>query len=253
MKIRLLIEYDGMKFCGWQRQTSSPSVQETIENATAKVFNTQEKTEVYGAGRTDTGVHALAQVAHLDILDPDIALRWQNSCHHLPKAINAYMLDKGCIVKSAEIVPDDFHARFSATKRSYEYIIFNSPIDSPLYQFRVWHVIKKLDVELMHQVAQDFIGLHDLQSFRSSECGAKSSVKSISSISISQHENFVVMNISAKSFLHNQVRIIMGTLKNIGTKKFAPSYVKFLLDAKDRTLAGQTAPPYGLYLKSIEY
>lgn len=253
MKIRLTIEYNGMKFCGWQRQDDNISVQETIEIALGKVFNCKERIIVHGAGRTDSGVHAIAQIAHFEINDPAIVGRWSRNCDILPKAINSYMFAAGAVIKFAEVVDDDFHARFSAKRRNYRYLIYNNPIHSALYYERAWFVRKMLDVDLMNIAAQDFIGKHDLQSFRSSDCGAEESIKSIYSIEVLRKEELVIMDIAAKSFLHNQVRIIIGTLKDIGLGKFLVSHIKFLLQQKDRTKAGQTAPPYGLYLRQIEY
>jgi len=253
MRIRLNIEYDGTKFCGWQKQNTAISVQETIEKAICKIFNREERVEIYGAGRTDTGVHAICQVAHFEILESDLIGKWENNCQKLIRGINSYIRDSGAVITNASVVPDDFHARFSAKMRNYRYLIYNKSVDSVLHKNRVWHVIQELDVDLMNNSAQDFIGTHDFNAFRSSECCAKNSIRTISSIKLYKKDDLVIMDLSAKSFLHNQVRITIGTLKNIGIGKLSPSYIQFLLESRDRTLAGPTAPPYGLYLKSVEY
>ncbi len=253
MRIKLEIEYDGTMFCGWQRQENATSVQETIENAIASLFNQNERIEVYGAGRTDTGVHAMRQVAHFDIKSERLEDRWRHNCHKLPRAINSYMLGRGVVITKAEEASNDFHARFSAKMRTYRYLIYNRPVESVLHKNRAWNVSQILDVEKMNTAAMDLLGLHDFDAFRSSECGAKNAIRSISDIKVYKNEDFVVMDISAKSFLHNQVRITMGTLKEIGCGKLPESYIRILLDSRDRTKAGITAPPQGLYLMSVNY
>ncbi len=252
MKIKLNIEYDGTKFFGWQKQEGFISVQETIENALSNIFR-DEEIILFGAGRTDTGVHAINQVAHFEILSPKYIEKWEYNCNKLPLAINFYMHDTGCVVKKSEVVDDDFHARFSARQRHYEYIIYNSYINSPIYKNRVWHVPQKLDIEKMREASKYLIGTHNLESFRSSECQAKNPIRTIDFIEIIQKNEMIFIEIGAKSFLHNQVRITTGTLKQVGIHKMQPEYIKFLIDQKDRKLSGPTAPPYGLYFKNVIY
>lgn len=254
MRIKLSIEYDGTKFFGWQKQIDFISVQETIEKAIFKVLGEEEIVELYGAGRTDTGVHATSQVAHFEIKSERLIDKWKNNCHKLPLAINFYLADSGTCITHAEIAPfEDFHARFSAKMRHYRYVIYNRYIDSVLQKNRSWHISKRLDENKMHEAAQYFIGTHNLNAFRSVHCNAKNPIRSIDSINVIRENDFVIVELSARSFLQNQVRITVGTLKQIGEGKQPPEYIKFLLDNPDRKLAGETAPPYGLYLTGVEY
>ena len=253
MKIKLYIEYDGTKFFGWQKQESVISVQETIEIALEKVFNCEEKITLFGAGRTDTGVHAIEQVAHFDLNSEKLIEKWKDNCSKLPLAINFYMHDMGCAVKRAEVADDNFHARFSAIQRVYKYVIYNNCINSPININRVWHIARKLDIESMKKASEYLLGTHDFSAFRSSDCQAKNPVRTIDFIEIKKENDFVFLEIAARSFLHNQVRIITGTLKEVGIGKFSPEYVKFLLEKKDRTLSGVSAPPFGLYFSCVKY
>lgn len=253
MRIKLTIEYDGTKFFGWQKQDEFNSVQETIEEAINSVINYQERVELFGAGRTDTGVHAKGQVAHFDLTAPELINKWKDNLGKFVLAVNFYLHDKGTVVISAEAAPDDFHARFSAQMRHYQYIIYNRDIKSVIYDNRVWHVATKLDENKMNAAAQDFIGTHNLNAFRSRHCNAKNPVRTISKISVHRDADFVIMDIAAKSFLHNQVRIIIGTLKDIGTGKLPPDAISALLKSQDRTQAGITAPPFGLYFMNVDY
>ncbi len=253
MRVKLTIEYDGSQFFGWQKQNDFISVQETIEDAIAKVFNTSERIELYGAGRTDTGVHATGQVAHFDIKSPRLQEIWKDKLSKLVLAVNFYLLNKGCVVVNACEVPDDFHARFSAKIRSYRYLIYNRNICSVLNNSRMWHVAKPLNTNLMHEAAQDLLGTHDLEAFRSAHCYSRHAIRTINSVSVQREDDLVFFDISARSFLHNQVRITVGTLKQIGEGKFPQNYIKHLLDSKDRTQAGETAPPHGLYLVNVTY
>lgn len=242
-----------MTFFGWQKQDGVISVQETLEKAIAQVFNGKEKVELFGAGRTDTGVHALGQVAHFNIYTEVLVLRWQNEIGKLVKAINYYLINSEIIVLSAEVVSNDFHARFSARMRHYEYLIYNRKIQSVLMKDRAWHVPQKLDIQQMIKASRHFIGTHNLNSFRSARCNANNPVRTISMVNIQQYQEIIKISISSKSFLHNQVRIMVGTLKFIGENKMDPDEIKALLIEQDRTNAGPTAPPYGLYFKGVEY
>lgn len=253
MKIKLTIEYDGKNFFGWQKQNEFNSVQETIEKAIEKVFNQSESIELYGAGRTDTGVHASGQVAHFSISNENLIKKWENNIQKLPIAINFYLLDFGTVVTNAEIVPEDFHARFSAKMRHYKYIIYNRKVKSVIHENRVWHIVNPLDENAMNMASKFFIGTHNLNAFRSAHCNSNNPIRTISDIKVYRDNYFVIMEIAARSFLHNQVRITIGTLKQIGTGKFPIEYIKDLLEKQDRTKSGITAPPCGLYLTKIDY
>ena len=253
MKIKLTLEYDGTGFFGWQKQDNFRSVQGTVEQAIEKVFGERQQVELFGAGRTDTGVHATGQVAHFSIVDEALAKQWTRDIAKLPFAINFYLLDAGVVVLGAEVVPDDFHARFSATMRHYRYVIFNRHTKSVIHEKRAWHVAKPLDVAAMNDAAQSLLGTHNLNAFRSAHCNAQNPVRTISGIKVYKTGDFIVMDISARSFLHNQVRITIGTLKQIGEGKFPVHYILELLEKQDRRAAGITAPPHGLYLTEVEY
>ncbi|MDR0695829.1 MAG: tRNA pseudouridine(38-40) synthase TruA [Holosporales bacterium] len=253
MRIKLTIEYNGAGFCGWQRQRERITVQETLEQAIYHVLGNEEMVSLYGAGRTDTGVHATGQIAHFDITGGVLADKWRANINKLTPAINFYLIDTAISVHAAEIVSDDFHSRFSAKMRSYRYVIYNRKVRSVIYDTISWHIPRKLDEILMHEAALSLLGTHDLRSFCSSNCAKINTKRTTSSISIARDNDFVIVTIGAKSFLHNQVRIIVGTLVQIGLAKHQPSLMQYLLESQDRTQAGPTAPPHGLFLDKIEY
>jgi tRNA pseudouridine38-40 synthase len=253
MRIKLTIEYDGTRFHGWQKQNDLVSVQETIEHAVSRLFNGAEAVELYGAGRTDTGVHATGQVAHFNITNERLITQWSTAIRKLPLGINSYLIDSGVVVVSAEVVPSDFHARLSAVMRHYRYLIFNRTVKSVVYMNRAWHVAYELDDAAMNDAAQLFIGTNNLNSVRSAHCSATNPIRTISSVTVRRDRNLIYVDIAARSFLHNQVRIMVGTLVQIGIGKHRVDYIRQLLDAEDRTIAGPTAPPYGLYLVGVEY
>ena len=253
MRVKLTIEYDGTGFYGWQKQNDFVSVQEVVEQAISKVFNSSETIELYGAGRTDTGVHATGQVAHFEIFNEKLISTWQNNIAKLADAINFYLLNQAIVIIKSEIVSDDFHARFSAKMRHYKYLIYNRRVRSVIYTNRAWHVPQHLDVNAMHEASQYLLGTHNLNAFRSLHCNAQNPVRTISNIKVYRDGDFVIMEISARSFLHNQVRITIGTLKQIGEHKYLPEHIKELLEKQDRRFAGVTAPPYGLYLTGVDY
>lgn len=242
-RYKFILEYDGSRFFGWQRQQIEPTVQQVLEDQLA--FFCKHKVTIWGAGRTDTGVHATGQVAHADLDYPHSPFRLQLSLNH-------FLAPKGLGIISCTLADQDFHARYSATYRSYEYKILNR-YAFPVYDSKVWHVKSPLDAEMMHHAAQNLVGIHDFSSFRDSQCQSKSPIKSISQFDIMRDGDYVIAKLQAKSFLHHQVRIMMGTLKSVGTGTLTINEFIQIRDIKDRTKAGITAPPYGLTLTDVGY
>ena len=245
-RYRLDIEYDGGRYAGWQRQAGQVSVQGAIEQAIF-VFTGEEVT-LRGAGRTDAGVHALGQVAHVDLTrdwPPDT----------VRDAINAHMGMAGetVAIVDAEKAVDDFDARFWATRRHYLYRIVNRRARLALEAGRAWWVPKPLDHEAMHEAAQTLIGRHDFTTFRSVQCQAKSPVKTLDRLDVTRAGEVIEVRASARSFLHNQVRSMVGTLKRAGEGAWTADDVRQALEAADRSRCGQVAPPDGLYLMSVDY
>ena len=249
MRYKITIEYDGTNILGWQRQIDGPSVQEYLENAVSLLQNnSKELVQIQGAGRTDAGVHALAQVAHFD-LERDI------ECWKLRDAINFHLREQNApvVVLKVEKASQEFNARFSAQGRGYIYKILNRRAPSILEQNRVWWVPVELDVEKMRQGAKYLLGNHDFSSFRAAACQAKSPIKTLDKIDISQQGEEIIFEVEARSFLHHQVRNIVGTLKMVGDGHLQPDDIKKILEAKDRKAAGPTAPACGLYLSKVWY
>jgi tRNA pseudouridine38-40 synthase len=245
-RYRLVVEYDGGPFVGWQRQDNGPSVQGALEDA---VFSfCAERVNVFGAGRTDSGVHALGQVAHFDIAGDKPA-------DTVRDAVNYYLRQQGAPVSvvTAEVAAEDFHARFSATERRYLYRILNRRSPPALDRGRVWHVIAPLDAAAMHAAAQALIGRHDFTSFRAAACQADSPVKTLDEARVERVGEEVRLHFRARSFLHSQVRIMAGTLRTVGEGKWGVADVAAALAACDRAAAGPTAPPDGLYLVAVGY
>ena len=243
-RYKLVVEYDGTDFVGWQRQANGPSVQAALEDAVKGFCG--EITNVFGAGRTDSGVHALAQVAHVDI-DRD------TTADTVRDALNAHLKHVPVSVLSATIVPDAFHARFSAIERVYLYRIINRRSPPAIRHGQVWHVPGPLDTDAMNDAAQVLVGKHDFTTFRASLCQAKSPVKTLTSLQIVRREDNISVHARARSFLHHQVRNIVGTLKLVGDGKWTKADVAAALAACDRTRGGPTAPAQGLYLTEVVY
>ena len=243
-RYKLTIEYDGSPFVGWQAQANGMSVQQVLEEG-IKGFCGQD-VRVAGAGRTDAGVHALGQVAHID-------LETEVRTDTLRDAANAHMRGHPVAIVECEQVSDDFEARFGAIKRHYLYRIINRRAPLTLDAKQAWLVHRPLDAEAMHEAAQALIGKHDFTTFRSMQCQAKSPVKTMDRITVSRYAEEIEITCEARSFLHNQVRSIVGTLKLVGEGKWTRRGVEKALAAKDRSACGPVAPPDGLYLVRVDY
>ena len=241
---RVTIEYDGGDYVGWQRQDNGPSIQQAIEEAVFAFCG--ETVRVFGAGRTDAGVHALGQVAHIDIDRPTTA-------DTVRDALNAYLREQPISVLAAAAAPDGFHARISARERVYLYRILNRRPPPAVDAGRVWHVPWSLDAEAMHDAAQLLVGTHDFTSFRAAVCQARSPVKTLDVLDIRQAGEEIHVHAQGRSFLHHQVRNIVGTLERVGVGRWTANDVSAALAARDRAAAGPTAPPVGLYLVSVGY
>jgi len=244
-RYKLTVEYDGRPYCGWQRQANGLSVQEVIERAVTGF--TGETITLFGAGRTDAGVHATGQVAHLDLTRD-----WAEDT--VRDALNAHMREERVAIIKAERVGDDFDARFSARKRWYLYRIFNRRAPPAVTRGQVWWVWKELDVEAMHEAAQGLVGTHDFNTFRSTHCQAKNPIRTLEELSVTKGPGDEVhITAMAQSFLHNQIRSFAGTLKLVGEHRWSKNDVIAALEARDRTRCGPVAPPDGLYLTKVEY
>jgi tRNA pseudouridine38-40 synthase len=244
LRYRLTIEYDGGPFAGWQRQENGPSVQGAIEEAIFKLSG--ERVTVTGAGRTDAGVHALGQVAHFDLEKEFAADKVRDALNHHVKPAPIAILD-------ASVAAPDFHARFSATARHYLYRVLCRRAPPALQRGRVWHIVRELDAEAMHAAAQFLVGQHDFTTFRSSECQAKSPLKTLDALEVRRADGEIHIEASARSFLHNQVRSMVGSLKLVGEGKWRPGEVQVALEARDRGACGPVAPPDGLYLVRVDW
>jgi tRNA pseudouridine38-40 synthase len=243
-RYRLTIEYDGTGLVGWQRQPAGVSVQGALEAAIVGYCGV--KVTVYGAGRTDAGVHALAQIAHIDLpreAPPD-TIRGAINFHLRPHAVS---------VVAVEPAPDNFHARMSARERVYRYRILNRRAPPALERGRVWHVAPTLDLEAMRAGAAHLIGHHDFSTFRDSLCQAKSPVKTLDVLDLSRVGDEIGVEVRARSFLHHQVRNMVGTLKLVGLGSWRPDDVARALAARDRRAGGPTAPAAGLTLIEVRY
>lgn len=243
-RYRITIEYDGGPFVGWQRQVNGPSIQQAIEEA-LYAFTGQTVT-LFGAGRTDAGVHALGQVAHFD-------LTRRFPAHTVQGALNAHLRELPIAVREAEETDETFHARFSARERAYVYRILNRSARPALDKGRVWWVPQPLDDVAMHQAAQVLVGKHDFTTFRAKLCQAKSPVKTLNALDVERRGEDIFVHVRARSFLHHQVRNFVGTLRLVGIGKWTARDVAAALEARERAAGGPTAPPDGLYLAQVLY
>ncbi|MGE0745946.1 MAG: tRNA pseudouridine(38-40) synthase TruA [Rhodospirillales bacterium] len=243
-RYRLTVEYDGAGLVGWQRQDNGPSVQAALEDAVLKFCG--EAVTAFAAGRTDAGVHALGQVVHVDIAKettPDV----------VRNALNAHLRPAAVAVLDAAAVPETFHARFSAVGRTYLYRIVNRRAPLALDRGRAWLVQAPLDAAAMHAAAQELVGRHDFTSFRAALCQSASPVKTLDRLDVARDGDDIRVHAQARSFLHHQVRNMVGTLKLVGEGKWTAADVAAALAARDRSRAGPTAPPDGLYLVAVGY
>ena len=244
-RFKLTLEYDGAPFVGWQRQDNGPSVQAALEDALRAL--TGRAVEVVGAGRTDAGVHALGQVAHIDLADERFDAR------KLREALNYHLKPAPIAVLAAAPAPANFHARFSATARAYLYVIVNRRAPLAIDRGRAWQVRQPLDVAAMAAAAEPLLGHHDFTSFRAAQCQAKSPCKTLDRLTVTREGDEIHIEAGSRSFLHHQVRNIVGTLKWAGEGKWTAREVAAALAARDRAAAGPTAPADGLYLVSVAY
>lgn len=243
-RYRIIIEYDGTPFVGWQYQADGLSVQGALQAAIARFCG--ESVAVKGAGRTDAGVHALGQVAHFDLARDWDAFRVQ-------EAINFHLKPHPVAVLHCALVDEAFDARFSATRRHYVYRILCRRSRPVLSANRVWWVLHPLDAQAMADAAQVFVGHHDFTTFRAAQCQARSPVKTLDRFDVAREGEEIVLRVSARSFLHNQVRSMTGSLKLVGEGKWSARDLRGALEAHDRTRCGPVAPASGLYLERVDY
>jgi tRNA pseudouridine38-40 synthase len=244
-KFKLTLEYDGGAFCGWQRQDNTLSVQQAVEGA-LKAFTQLPDVTLYVAGRTDAGVHAKGQVAHVELPS-----EW--SPYRIQQAVNAHLQSYKVSVLLVEEAPEDFHARFSAIRRQYMYKIINREAKLSIDQGYAWQVKTPLNTTKMQEAANLLLGKNDFSSFRTVHCQAKNPIRTLERFDIQHHEDVIECWVEAPSFLHHQVRNMVGTLVQVGRGKWQPSYVQEILNKKDRSFGGPTAPADGLYLIKVFY
>ena len=243
-RFALTIEYDGRPFMGWQRQAHGPSVQQAIEEAVARIAG--GPAAVHAAGRTDAGVHAEAMTAHVDVERPFQPFR-------LMEAINAHLRPHPIAILACETVADDWHARFTCLGRRYTYRIINRRAPLALDAGRAWQVAAPLDAEAMHAAAQRLVGLHDFTTFRSAHCQSESPVKTLDTLSVSRYGDEIAIEAAARSFLHHQVRSMVGCLMLVGRGKWSADDLSAALEARDRNELGLNAPPDGLFFVEARY
>lgn len=241
-RYKVILEYDGTDLIGWQENRQGPSVQSLVKDALEKFCGM--RTDVVAAGRTDSGVHAVAMAAHFDI-------DGEYDANTVMRALNFYLKNKPVVITDCEIVADDFSARFDCVARHYKYVVLNRSAVPVLQKNRVYWVPRKLDVDAMRAAAEKMIGNHDFTSFRAAECQAKSPIKTLDKIEITQNGDEIVFEFSARSFLHHMVRNLVGTLVEIGLGK--PYDIDAVFAAKNRSAAGPTAPASGLYFMRADY
>jgi tRNA pseudouridine38-40 synthase len=244
MRFKIIVEYDGRPFMGWQRQPHGPTVQAAIEDAAQSIC--REPVTVHAAGRTDTGVHGLAMVAHMDITRTMTPFR-------LIEGINALLRPAPVAILSCEPIADDFHARFSCVARHYEYRIINRRAPLTIDAGKAWRIVLPLDADAMHSAAQVLIGHHDFTTFRSAHCQADSPLRTLDRLDVTRDGDRVRVFASARSFLHHQVRSMVGCLALVGERKWSADDLRSALEARNRNALGFNAPPDGLYFMGADY
>lgn len=241
--LKLIIEYEGTNYHGWQRQKGALTIQGVIEDAIYAVL--KKRVKLISSGRTDAGVHALGQIANFHTESSLDAISWQ-------RALNS-LLPQDIVIKKADFVPLDFHSRYSANGKVYRYVILNSPLPSVFYRNYAWHIPYPLNLRGMRKGMKYLKGTHDFSSFRAVSSASKNPIRTIKYIEMGKRMNFITIIIEADGFLHHMVRNIVGTLVEVGRRKIEPEEVKHILVLKDRRKAGPTAPPHGLYLVEVKY
>ncbi len=244
-RFKITIEYDGRPFFGWQRQDGQPTVQQALEEAAAKI-NDHAPVLVQGAGRTDRGVHATGQVAHFD-------LSTSRPVRKIADALNFHLRPNPVAVLSAEEVADDWSARFNATLRAYRYVIINRRADLTVDKGLAWRIPSQLDASAMDRAAKAVIGQHDFSTFRDAECQAQHPIRTLDKIDVARYGEGLEVTVEARSFLHRQVRSIVGSLVEVGRGARSEDWIGEILEARDRTKCGPVAPADGLFLERVEY
>lgn len=244
MRYKIVVEYDGRPFMGWQRQAHGPTVQAAIEDAAQTIC--QDNVTVYSAGRTDAGVHALGMVAHIDVARAFTPFR-------LMEGINARLRPSPVAILSCELVDEDFHARFSCIARHYRYRIVNRRAPLTIEAGKAWRIATRVDANAMKQAAQILVGRHDFTTFRSAHCQAESPIRTLDRLDVIRTGDGIEIAASARSFLHHQVRSMVGCLAMVGEGKWTAGDLKAALDARDRQALGFNAPPDGLYFVRADY
>ena len=242
---QIIVEYEGTNFVGWQFQKNGLSIQEIIQKSLKRIL--KKDIFIYGSGRTDSGVHAWGQSAHFKT---DVPITSNNK---LLKSLNFFLKKHSISIISIKKKNINFHARFSAKKRFYKYLILNRESPTPLYEKRVWHIKKKIDYKIMKKAAKLLVGKKDFSTFRAASCGAKSAIKDLEKISINKKNNLIEITFISKSFLQQQVRSMTGCLKYVGEKKWNLKKFKQVIDSKKREFCAPPAPAYGLYLYKVKY
>ena len=248
-RLAMVIEFDGAKFHGWQRQDNAFTVQEAMENAMEKLEGRSAMPSFAAAGRTDTGVHATHMLIHADVRQT----MWDKSPHAYIKGLNFHLRAAGVLVHGIKAVSDDFHARFDCFERRYQYKIWNRSVSSALYGKQAWWVFQSLDVNKMNEAASLLVGKHDFTTFRAAGCQANAPERNLKVLEVKQEGHFFTIDVAADAFLYHMVRNIVGSLVAVGIGRWQPEYMQALLDGKNRCVAAQTAPAHGLYFTDAIY
>ncbi len=248
-RIALVIEFDGARFHGWQRQDNAFTVQEALEHAMRLLEGEYSQPHFVAAGRTDTGVHATHMLIHADALQS----RWQKSPRAYVQGLNYHLQNVGVLVHGVKAVSESFHARFDCVERRYQYKIWNRPVSSCLYEKQMWWVLKTLAVDKMNQAARLLLGERDFTSFRASGCQSSTAKRLLKTLHVQRDGHVVTVDVAADAFLYHMVRNIVGSLVAVGVGRWHPEYMATLLQAKDRQMAAETAPAHGLYFVDAIY